>query len=205
MQFNSSFGVWLRQRRKALDLTQAELADQVGCSAAVIRKFEANERRPSKQICEVLSEVLAIMPEERDAFIAFARGSGSYPGPPSPPAVASASAHNLPFQTPPFVGRTAELDQIAQQLDDPACRLLTLVGFGGIGKTRLAIEAARRNATSFADGVLFVSLVALSQLHILNRYTLSVIFDKDIADAAWLRERREHVEDVLMAYLAPTR
>jgi AcrR family transcriptional regulator len=51
----------------------------------------------------------------------------------------------------------------------------------------------------------YVSLVALSQLHILNRHTLSVIFDKDITDAIWLKERRDHVEDVLMGYLAPTR
>lgn len=51
----------------------------------------------------------------------------------------------------------------------------------------------------------YVSLVALSQLHILNRYTLSVIFDKDVTDTAWLRARRDHVEDVLMAYLAPAR
>ena len=51
----------------------------------------------------------------------------------------------------------------------------------------------------------YVSLVALSQLHILNRYTLSVIFDEDITDAEWLRERRGHVEDVLLAYLAPAR
>lgn len=47
----------------------------------------------------------------------------------------------------------------------------------------------------------YVSLVALSQLHILNRYTLSVIFDKDLSAADWLAERRAHVEDVLMAYL----
>lgn len=51
----------------------------------------------------------------------------------------------------------------------------------------------------------YVSLVALSQLHILNRYTLSIIFDEDITDAEWLRERRDHVEEILMAYLAPAR
>ena len=50
---------------------------------------------------------------------------------------------------------------------------------------------------------LYVSLVALSQLHILNRHTLSVIFDRDIADPQWLKKRRDHAEEVLMAYLAP--
>lgn len=48
---------------------------------------------------------------------------------------------------------------------------------------------------------LYVSLVALSQLHLLNRYTLSVIFDTDLADAGWLAERRTHVEEILMSYL----
>lgn len=48
---------------------------------------------------------------------------------------------------------------------------------------------------------IYVSLVALSQLHILNKYTLSVIFDKDISASGWLVERRSHVEDLLMAYL----
>ena len=45
-----SFGNWLKRKRKALDLTQAELGDQVGCSAAAIRKIEAEERRPSVKI-----------------------------------------------------------------------------------------------------------------------------------------------------------
>ena len=48
------------QRRKALDLTQADLADQVGCSTVTVRKIEADERRPSKQISERLADVLAI-------------------------------------------------------------------------------------------------------------------------------------------------
>src|SRR3954470_8637570 len=45
-----SFGQWLRQRRKALDLTQEDLAQLVGCSAETIRKYEADKRRPSKQL-----------------------------------------------------------------------------------------------------------------------------------------------------------
>jgi transcriptional regulator with XRE-family HTH domain len=49
------FGDWLKRRRKALDLTQAALADQVGCSAATIRKLEDEERRPSAQIVDRLA------------------------------------------------------------------------------------------------------------------------------------------------------
>ncbi len=47
----------------------------------------------------------------------------------------------------------------------------------------------------------YVSLVALSQIHIVNRYTLSVLFEQDMAAPAWLSARRSHVEDVLMSYL----
>jgi len=49
------FGYWLKRSRKALDLTQAELANQVGCSSETIRKIEAQERRPSAQIVERLN------------------------------------------------------------------------------------------------------------------------------------------------------
>ena len=48
MRLHGSFGLWLKQRRKSLDLTQADLADQVGCSTTTIRKIEADQRRPSK-------------------------------------------------------------------------------------------------------------------------------------------------------------
>lgn len=47
----------------------------------------------------------------------------------------------------------------------------------------------------------YVSLVALSQLHISNRFTLSIIFDKDLTDPVWLRDRRECIEQILMSYL----
>jgi TetR/AcrR family transcriptional regulator len=47
----------------------------------------------------------------------------------------------------------------------------------------------------------YISLVALSQLHIVNRFTLSIIFDKDLADETWLQERRICVEHILMSYL----
>ena len=69
----ASFGYWLRRRRKALDLTQDELAQQVGCSGITIRKIEADERRPSRQIAERLATVLGIPSEERAAFLKAAR------------------------------------------------------------------------------------------------------------------------------------
>lgn len=69
--------------------------------------------------------------------------------------------HNLPTQNAAFIGREAELVEIHDRLVDPDCRLLTLVGPGGIGKTRLAIEVARRQQSIFPDGIYFISLVSI--------------------------------------------
>ena len=59
----------------------------------------------------------------------------------------------LPLQLTSFVGRAEEMAEIRARLADPDCRLLTLVGAGGIGKSRLAIEIAVQVAADFADGV----------------------------------------------------
>jgi predicted ATPase len=67
----------------------------------------------------------------------------------------------LPFQPTPFIGRGAELTELARILAAPTCRLLTLLGPGGIGKTRLAIEAAAGQTAAFRDGVAFVALASV--------------------------------------------
>ncbi len=69
--------------------------------------------------------------------------------------------HNLPEQLATFIGREAELAGLARWMQDRASRLITLVGSGGMGKTRLAIEAARIRLDDFCDGVYFVSLASL--------------------------------------------
>ena len=69
----TSFGLWLKQRRKALDLTQQDLAKRVGCSLETVVKIEAGGRRPSKQVAERLAECLSVPADERTAFVKFAR------------------------------------------------------------------------------------------------------------------------------------
>ena len=59
-----SFGQWLKKRRKMLDLTQQELAQQVGCAVITVQKIEADERRPSKQMAELFAKYLEIAADE---------------------------------------------------------------------------------------------------------------------------------------------
>jgi predicted ATPase/Tfp pilus assembly protein PilF len=66
--------------------------------------------------------------------------------------------HNLPFIPTPFVGRKRELREVMERLRDPSCRVLTLVGAGGIGKTRLALRVGEELLDSYPDGVFFVPL-----------------------------------------------
>ena len=68
-----SFRLWLRQRRKMLDLTKEDLADCAACSVTTIEKLEFGERRPSKQLAELLARCLKIAPEEMASFVVFAR------------------------------------------------------------------------------------------------------------------------------------
>jgi predicted ATPase/class 3 adenylate cyclase len=71
--------------------------------------------------------------------------------------------NNLPTQTSTFVGRDAELEEIGRRLEDEAVRLLTLIGPGGAGKTRLALRAAADEVDRFEDGVFFVDLSAVRE------------------------------------------
>jgi len=73
-----------------------------------------------------------------------------------------AGMRNLPLPRTSFVGRASELDAINLLLEDSRCRLLTLVGQGGAGKTRLALEAAARRVDRYAHGVHFISLASVA-------------------------------------------
>jgi predicted ATPase/DNA-binding NarL/FixJ family response regulator/transcriptional regulator with XRE-family HTH domain len=184
----------VRRQRLALDLTQAGLARLVNCAKITITKIERDERRPSRQLANLLADQLAIPGDQRAHFVAAALGEqpsdrlplaiaplvNTTPAPqsnlPAPELVATdaktqrggveaAPRHNLPAQTTAFIGREQELADIQRLLFDvPECRLLALVGPGGIGKTRLALAAAAQALDSFADGAFFVSLAPLNEV-----------------------------------------
>lgn len=73
------------------------------------------------------------------------------------------AALNLPSQLTPFIGRANELQEIKNLLADSNCRLLTLIGPGGMGKTRLAVEATRAVIDDYPDGLFFIPLQSLSE------------------------------------------
>jgi len=113
-------------------------------------------------ICRrILADEFGVEPEVATTTLYHQLRSGAFVS----PAVPLKNTNNIPVQPTPFIGREAELAQLESYLDDPACRLLTLIGPGGVGKTRLAYQAAVSKAEDFASGVCVVLLsgVASSQ------------------------------------------
>jgi DNA-binding SARP family transcriptional activator/predicted ATPase len=126
---------------------------------AALAQFETCRR--------LLADEMGVEPEPETAALyeqirggAFRGGSvGEVTPPPRPgPPV---RVYNVPVPLTPLVGREAELAEIERHLGEPSCRLLTLVGPGGVGKTHLALEAMRAQAGWFADGVFFVASAPL--------------------------------------------
>ena len=168
-----TFGEWLRQSREELGLTRKEFARRVGCSVSTLRKIEDGERHPSVQISELIANCLDISQRDHSTFVKVARGELSVDrlspvsklaanASISSASIASAPRSNLPALPTPLIGRQREMEELIRLLRDLQCRLLTLVGPGGIGKTRLAIETASRIREAFADGVYLVSLASVN-------------------------------------------
>lgn len=167
MKNNLSYGYWVRRRRKAMDLTQSELGRLVGASEIMIRKIEADERRPSVQLAELLANWLAVPEDEREVFINAARNPASIENlplvnppiikprtPPSPPS-------NLPAPMTSMIDRVADLKLVTSLILREDVRIITITGAPGIGKTRLSITAAEQTLHHFIDGAWFVDLSAV--------------------------------------------
>ena len=112
--------------------------------------------------------------------------------------------HNLPGATTPFIGRERELDEIEQLLTAEACHLLTLLGPGGIGKSRLALAVASRlvQKGAFPDGVWFVRLAALDdESQIVPAVVAQLSFDLQGAGTDAQRQLFDYLRDKKMLLL----
>jgi len=149
---DDGLGASLRRLRRATGMTQEELAQAAGISARTVSDIERGLRSVIHgDTARRLSSALGLTGERGDMFDALARGRW-LGGPSAPP------ASSIPEVPTPLLGRSRELQAITATLAGRAARLLTLTGPGGIGKTRLAAEAARQTQESFGGGVYFVAL-----------------------------------------------
>ncbi|MGZ4140677.1 MAG: DUF4062 domain-containing protein [Actinomycetota bacterium] len=125
----------------------ARFVDEVKQSGVSYKTFSSPE-----QLGRLLADDLALLMTER-----FHANVGPQP----------ARETKLPFQPTVFVGRSAELEELAALLSDETVHLLTLVGPGGVGKTRLALEAGARAVARFRDGAAFVPLASVGDPRLL--------------------------------------
>lgn len=112
---------------------------------------------------QVLQKELGVEPsEETQALYESLLKGEKLPG-----AHTKRAPHNLQLPLSNLIGRDEELTQIAAQLEDPKCRLLTLIGVGGIGKTQLGLHTAAEVIDRYPDGVWLVELAAFGEVEML--------------------------------------
>jgi len=171
MQEKTSFGAMLKRFRLAAGLSQESLAERASLSTRAISDLERGiNRTPRHDTFELLINALSLSVQQRDALRDAAHPAMA-PGPEERPASVSS---RLPLASTRFIGREAELAQIEDYLNDPDCRLLTLIGPGGVGKTRLAYQAAVSKAGDFASGVCVVPLAGVAS----PEYLLSTLAER---------------------------
>ena len=156
------FGGLLRQLRTEAGLTQEGLAEAASLSPRSISDLERGINLTArKDTARLLADALNLAGPQRALFEAAARGRA--------PAAAVLAAHgsliimanNFPMQLTPFVGREDEIAGVRAAV--AAARLVTLTGAGGIGKTRLALQAAAESSDAFPDGLWWVGLAPVSR------------------------------------------
>ncbi len=185
------FGKLLRDYRQSRKLTQEKLAAGAGLGARTIGDLERGSvRQPHPDTVQLLASALHLDAMERAAFEAAACGDNSIN---LFEARARALIRGLPAELNALIGREADVCACAAILRRPSKRLLTLVGPGGVGKTRLGIRIAEEMGADFMNGVVFVGLGALCDASLVA---------STIAGQLGLDERGQRpARDVLVDYL----
>jgi tetratricopeptide (TPR) repeat protein/transcriptional regulator with XRE-family HTH domain len=159
MKEDISVGYWIKRRRKSLDLTQADLANRVGCALITIAKIEADERRPSREMAQLLARHLQVAPPQAELFVRILRGEKSSRNleklnnfPTQPTGLDLPSLESEEMRIPALiarisrgrlVGRRVELASALHEWETAQggeSRVLVFHGEPGIGKSRLAGE-----------------------------------------------------------------
>ncbi len=166
---SSAFGALLRSHRLAVGLSQEALALRAQMSAQGIGALERGDRRtPQRGTLALLAEALGLDMEQRRSFEAAAArpkvlrpGDGRASSPTLAPAVDDLIVpHNLPRQLTSLIGRETVVAEVAALIRKSP--LVTLVGSGGVGKTRISLQVAGNLLNTFDDGVWFIELAPLS-------------------------------------------
>jgi predicted ATPase/transcriptional regulator with XRE-family HTH domain len=145
----------LREERLRRRWTQKEVADLINVpDSHTIGRWERGINVPSSHYCRELCRIFEKTLEELD-LNEYALKSPDEENP------SSEIFNKLPANFTSFVGRRKEVDALCALLQNDAVRLLVLLGSGGIGKTRLSIEAAVQMHDYFTDGICYVSLAVL--------------------------------------------
>ena len=187
----------MRDLRQEVGITQEELANRAGLSPNAVSTLERGQRRrPYPHTVRALADALGLDENERAALLAAVpRRAAVIPG--AEVAPVSSAASTLPHPATPLVGRERDLEEMRRLLTRPEVRLLTLTGIGGVGKTRLAMEAAREAEGLFPDGISFVTLAPLRD---------PVLVVSTIARSLGLRETEgQTADDTLRAHLREKR
>ncbi len=170
----------LRALRLTRSLTQEELAERAGLSAKAVGALERGERRrPYPHTVRALATALELDPAERDLLVAAVpRGSGAVtdaaasPDGGSPPVHSPGVPDNVPHHVgvprllvpaTPLIGRDEEIAHVVGLVTSPDQRLVTLIGPGGVGKTRLAVAVAEQVARAAKGRPVVVDLAAVRE------------------------------------------
>lgn len=154
----TAFGPQLRRLRMAAGLSQEALAERARISTEAVGALERGTRQaPQRQTLALLIEALGVEGPEREGLErAAVRASSPRRRRSESSLVGVVSALRLPTPLTSFVGRELDLSEVLAAVSQT--RLLSLVGPGGVGKSRLALEAARRAGEQFNEGVALIEL-----------------------------------------------